>query len=241
MKVQTQTERSFLSLSLTLTLLLCMSLSLSSCDNLNQMPRVTELRKRVMVVVMCACVCQSVNVQICVSVYVWFGGDQKSGQEGKEGGRREGELGQGRAKPGVNCWGLGFWGGARVINLLSFVLSVCFHEALVRPKVKAVRLKIVCLLCSMFSPQGWPSHPWDEGVGGTRKELERWEWGEWGAQRSTPLPSHTSHFGQDWSQITDSNPAHSSDSSVSHFAAHVSASLCLQTSDRPEIRPQPTN
>ena len=45
-------------------------------------------------------------------------------------------------------------GGARVINLLSFVLSVCFHEALVRPKVKAVSLKIVSLALQHVLPSG---------------------------------------------------------------------------------------
>ena len=157
MKVQTQTERPFLFLSLSLALArsLCTSLSLSSCDNLNQMPWVTELRKRVMVVVVCVCVC--VCVRVSMSRYVCLcmcdlKGIKSQDRRGERGG---GEEGYGRAKPGVNSRGLGVEGGGpRVINLLSFVLSVCFHEAPVGPKVKAVSLKIVCLLCSMFSPQG---------------------------------------------------------------------------------------
>lgn len=100
---------------------------------------------------MCARVCRCPDM--CVGACVIRRGSKV--RTGGEGGRR-GRGGRGRrAKPGVNRHQrFGLEGGARVINLLSFVLSVCFHEALVVPKVKAVSLKIVCLLCSMFSPQG---------------------------------------------------------------------------------------
>lgn len=67
-----------------------MSLSLSSCDNLNQMPRVTELRKRVMVVVMCVCACVCVSVcqcpDMCGCAYViWRGSKVRTGGEGRKG------------------------------------------------------------------------------------------------------------------------------------------------------------
>lgn len=64
--------------------------------------------------------------------------------------------------------------GAWVINLLSFVLSVCFHEALVGPKVKAVSLKIVCLALQHVLPSGLTKPPLGCGGGAeTRKEVER--------------------------------------------------------------------
>lgn len=59
----------------------------------------------------------------------------------------------------VGFAGGGGGGGARVINLLSFVLSVCFHEALVRPKVKAVSLKIVSLALQHVLPSGLTTLP----------------------------------------------------------------------------------
>lgn len=166
MKAQTQTERPFL--SHTLTLFLCMSLSLSSCDNLNHMLRVTELRKRLMwwcvyvwALAVCWCMCD-------VGSKVRPGGCCRVRSVGK--GR------VGRAKLGLNSQRLGLVlaGGWRawVINLLSFVLSVCFHEALVRLKVKAVSLKIVCLALQHVLPSGLSKPPlgrgggcWDKKVG----------------------------------------------------------------------------
>lgn len=125
-----------------------MSLSPSSCDNLNQMLRVKEVGHGAMVVAMCACMCANVSMLACVCQCM-------HGLEEIKSRMKKGKEGKGLAMPGVNSWGLRLEeGGARVINLLFFVLSVCFHEALDGTKVKAVSLKIVWLLYSMFSPQG---------------------------------------------------------------------------------------
>lgn len=149
---------------------------------------VKELRKRVMVVAMCMRVhvrFQCLDIQICVCRCMHDLVSTKSrDEEGEEGGRLGGKERTCQARSQSSDiearvvggrWG---WWGARVINLLSFVLSVCFHEALDRTKVKAVSLKIVCLLCSMFSPQGWPSHPWDErgAEQGGEVDLRRGGW-----------------------------------------------------------------
>lgn len=109
-------------------------------------------------VVLCVCVCQCPDMCVCACV-IWRGSKVRTG-DGR-GVRREGE---GRAKLGVNSQGLGLVGGgglrgAWVINLLSFVLSVCFHEALVGPKVKAVSLKIVCLALQHVLPSGLTKPP----------------------------------------------------------------------------------
>lgn len=187
MKVQTQTERPFLSLTRTHSFPLYVSVSLFlwqfKPDAMGQGVKKegdggSDVHAR-------ACAFPvSRYPDMCVSCMHDLVSTKSRDEEGEEGGRLGGKERTCQARSqssGIEArvvggrWG---WWGARVINLLSFVLSVCFHEALDGTKVKAVSLKIVCLLCSMFSPQGWPSHPWDErgAEQGGEVDLRRGGW-----------------------------------------------------------------
>ena len=176
MKAQTQTEEPFLSFTHTQSFPLYVSVSRflwqSKPDAMGQGVKAEGDGGSDVCVCALVSMCQCPDMCVCERM-ILRGSKVRAGEESGREERGAEKEGKGRAKLGVNRQGLGLVGGrARVINLLSFVLSVCFHEALDRAKVKAASLKIVWLFCSMFSPQGWPSHPWDEWGAEERGKLE---------------------------------------------------------------------